>query len=241
MPDECRCHHSRTRGATGCRRGDDCARRPRPPGPSAWPSRPAGACSVSRLYPTGVRRQEIARWWDNSERRHGTHGLMYDFARDAAGVAPLGSALPALVRYAQVEEFRYAVDGARGQHTAVGLGRHRGHDGHMVQGPAVTAVTPRPVPFAGPGSPRGGAVRNRGRPWPSLVPTHSTNNGMRSKAGGRPWPCRGKVRPPAAPGPASPRSPARRGARRSSRRPSGRCSRRGVRRSAASGWPRTAA
>ncbi|MEV0174654.1 hypothetical protein AB0I00_26485 [Streptomyces sp. NPDC050803] len=112
--------------------------------PTPWIS----LISVARLYPSGVRRQELAHWWDELHRRdpysveghlqvlhyysarwHGTHGLMYDFARDAAGVAPLGCPLPVLVQYARVEEFRYALDAARGQTSAMGLGRHWDHDG----------------------------------------------------------------------------------------------------------------
>ncbi|MFF3463779.1 hypothetical protein [Streptomyces sp. NPDC002619] len=112
--------------------------------PTPWIS----LISVARLYPSGVRRQELACWWDELHRRdpysveghlqvlhyysarwHGTHGLMYDFARDAAGVAPPGCALPVLVQYARVEEYRYALDGAKGQHSAMGLGQHWDHDG----------------------------------------------------------------------------------------------------------------
>jgi hypothetical protein len=104
--------------------------------------------SVARLYPSGVRRQELARWWDELHRRdpysveghlqvlhyyssrwHGSHGLMYDFARDAAGVAPPGCPLPVLVQYARVEEYRYVLDTAKGQQAAVGLGQHWSHDG----------------------------------------------------------------------------------------------------------------
>ncbi|WP_210594225.1 hypothetical protein [Streptomyces sp. GESEQ-35] len=115
-----------------------------PEDPTPWIS----LISVARLYPSGVRRQELARWWDELHRRdpysveghlqvlhyyssrwHGTHGLMYDFARDAAGVAPPGCALPVLVQYARVEEFRYALDAAKGRHTAMGLGQHWDHDG----------------------------------------------------------------------------------------------------------------
>ncbi|MFJ8791990.1 hypothetical protein [Streptomyces sp. NPDC102462] len=117
----------------------------------AWPEDPTpwvSLISVARLYPTGVRRRELARWWDELHRRdrysveghlqvlhyysarwHGSHGLMYDFARDAAGVAPPGCALPVLVQYARVEEFRYALDGASGVHGAVGPGQHWSHDG----------------------------------------------------------------------------------------------------------------
>ncbi|CAM5714559.1 hypothetical protein SGRIM119S_07724 [Streptomyces griseorubiginosus] len=65
-----------------------------------------------------------------SSRWHGSNGLMYDFARDAAGVAPPGSALPVLVQYARVEEYRAAVDAADGDRKAsVGLGQHWKHDG----------------------------------------------------------------------------------------------------------------
>ncbi|MGI5460666.1 hypothetical protein ACQEWB_47385 [Streptomyces sp. CA-249302] len=112
--------------------------------PTPWIS----LISVARLYPQGVRRQELARWWDElhqrdpysveghlqvlhsySARWHGTHGLMYDFARDAAGVAPQGCALPVLVQYARVEEYRYALDAAKGAQTTVGLGQHWNNDG----------------------------------------------------------------------------------------------------------------
>ncbi|MEU6807863.1 hypothetical protein ABZ920_02360 [Streptomyces sp. NPDC046831] len=116
-----------------------------------WPEDPTpwiSLISVARLYPTGVRRRELARWWDELHRRdpysveghlqvlhyyssrwHGTHGLMYDFARDAAGAAPPGCPLPVLVQYARVEEFRYVLEGARGQRSAVGCGQQWDHDG----------------------------------------------------------------------------------------------------------------
>ncbi|WP_327319980.1 hypothetical protein [Streptomyces sp. NBC_01235] len=112
--------------------------------PTPWTS----LISVARLYPAGVRRQELARWWDELHRRdpysmeghlqvlhyysarwHGSHGLMYDFARDAAGVAPPGCPLPVLVQYARVEEFRHSLDTTRGRSTAVGLGQHWNNDG----------------------------------------------------------------------------------------------------------------
>ncbi|MXM67738.1 hypothetical protein GR925_30950 [Streptomyces sp. HUCO-GS316] len=112
--------------------------------PTPWIS----LISVARLYAAGVRRQELARWWDElhgrdpysveghlqvlhyySSRWHGSHGLMYDFARDAAGVAPPGCGLPVLVQYARVEEYRYALYAAHGSQSAVGLGQHWGHDG----------------------------------------------------------------------------------------------------------------
>ncbi|MET8246404.1 hypothetical protein ABZV31_19480 [Streptomyces sp. NPDC005202] len=115
-----------------------------PEDPTPWIS----LISVARLYPAGVRQQELARWWDELHRRdrysveghlqvlryysarwHGTHGLMYDFARDAAGVAPPGCALPVLVQYARVEEFRYVLEGAKGQQAAMGFGQHWNHDG----------------------------------------------------------------------------------------------------------------
>ncbi|MET8827339.1 hypothetical protein ABZX40_15295 [Streptomyces sp. NPDC004610] len=115
-----------------------------PQDPTPWIS----LISVARLYPSGVRRRELARWWDELHRRdpysveghlqvlhyyssrwHGTHGLMYDFARDAAGVAPPGCALPVLVQYARVEEFRYVLDAAQGRHASIGLGQHWDHDG----------------------------------------------------------------------------------------------------------------
>ncbi|MFF0597828.1 hypothetical protein [Streptomyces antibioticus] len=111
--------------------------------PTPWIS----LISVARLYPAGVRRQELARWWDELHRRdpysmeghlqvlhyysarwHGSHGLMYDFARDAAGVAPRGCPLPVLVQYARVEEYRYAVDTTAGRSATVGLGQHWSDD-----------------------------------------------------------------------------------------------------------------
>ncbi|MEV0981443.1 hypothetical protein [Streptomyces sp. NPDC049915] len=115
-----------------------------PQDPTPWVS----LVSVARLYPSGVRRRELARWWDELHRRdpysieghlqvlhyysarwHGTHGMMYDFARDAAGAAPPGCALPVLVQYARVEEYRYALDAARGRTAAVASGEHWSHPG----------------------------------------------------------------------------------------------------------------
>ncbi|SHH54763.1 hypothetical protein [Streptomyces sp. 3214.6] len=112
--------------------------------PTPWTS----LISVARLYPAGVRRQELARWWDElyqrdpysmeghlqvlhyySARWHGSHGLMYDFARDAAGVAPPGCPLPVLVQYARVEEFRHSLDTTQGRSASVGLGQHWNNDG----------------------------------------------------------------------------------------------------------------
>jgi hypothetical protein len=115
-----------------------------PPDPTPWIS----LISVARLYPSGVRRQELARWWDELHRRdpysmeghlqvlhyysarwHGSHGLMYDFARDAAGVAPPGCPLPVLVQYARVEEYRHAVDTTPDRSRSVGLAQHWTNDG----------------------------------------------------------------------------------------------------------------
>lgn len=115
-----------------------------PDDPTPW----ASLISVARLYPSGVRRQELARWWDElhqrdpysmeghlqvlhyySARWHGSHGLMYDFARDAAGVAPPGCPLPVLVQYARVEEFRHSLQAQRGRSASVGLGQHWDNDG----------------------------------------------------------------------------------------------------------------
>ncbi|MEV0185963.1 hypothetical protein AB0I54_42905 [Streptomyces sp. NPDC050625] len=113
--------------------------------PTPWIS----LISVARLYPSGVRRKEMGQWWDElyqrdpysleghlqvlhyySARWHGTHGFMYDFARDAAGVAPPGSPLPVLMQYARVEEYRCLLDEARGQQSAlVAISRHWNHEG----------------------------------------------------------------------------------------------------------------
>ncbi|MFE0678852.1 hypothetical protein [Streptomyces sp. NPDC058867] len=113
-----------------------------PEDPTPWIS----LISVARLYPSGVRRQELARWWDElhqrdpysveghlqvlhyySARWHGSHGLMYDFARDAAGVAPPGCPLPVLLQYARVEEYRHVLDAARDRTALTGLGQHWDH------------------------------------------------------------------------------------------------------------------
>ncbi|MCL8014918.1 hypothetical protein [Streptomyces sp. AS02] len=123
-----------------CRRAVDAC----PEDPTPWVS----LISLARLYPSGIQRRQLERWWDElqardpysveghlqvlhyySARWHGTHGFMYDFARDAAGVAPPGCPLPVLVQYARVEEYRYILDGAKGRREAVGLGQHWDHDG----------------------------------------------------------------------------------------------------------------
>ncbi|WP_240110385.1 hypothetical protein [Streptomyces sp. MUM 203J] len=125
----------------------------RPVDPLPWVS----LLTVARLYDGGVGRAELRRWWDELRRRdphnteghvqmlrywsarwHGTHGSMYDFARDAAGAAPPGSPLPALVQVARVEEYRYVVDGALGR--GRGPGSVRGFDQHWKHELAVTEV-----------------------------------------------------------------------------------------------------
>ncbi|WP_351228025.1 hypothetical protein [Streptomyces sp. NPDC002133] len=101
-----------------------------PADPMPWVS----LLTVARLYEGGVGRRELRGWWDELRRRdpdnveghvqllrywsarwHGTHGAMYDVARDAAGAAPSGSPLPVLVQIARVEEFRYVAEGSLGR------------------------------------------------------------------------------------------------------------------------------
>lgn len=101
-----------------------------PADPMPWVS----LLTVARLYEGGISRRELRRWWDELRRRdpynieghvqllryysarwHGTHGTMYDFARDAAGAAPPGSPLPVLVQIARVEEYRYVTEGTMGR------------------------------------------------------------------------------------------------------------------------------
>ncbi|WP_327245486.1 hypothetical protein [Streptomyces sp. NBC_01320] len=100
-----------------------------PSDPMPW----ASLLTVARLYEDGARCR-ITQWWDELLRRdphhmeghtqllryysarwHGTHGTMYDFARDAAGAAPPGSSLPVLVQIARVEEYRYVSDATHGR------------------------------------------------------------------------------------------------------------------------------
>ncbi|MER5886054.1 hypothetical protein ABT160_19720 [Streptomyces sp. NPDC001941] len=114
-----------------------------PADPLPWVS----LLTVARLYEGGVGRAELRRWWDELRRRdpynteahvqvlrywsarwHGTHGSMYDFARDAAGMAPPGSALPVLVQVARVEEYRYVAEGARGRAPVRGFDQHWKHE-----------------------------------------------------------------------------------------------------------------
>lgn len=125
----------------------------RPTDPMPWVS----LLTVARLYEGGVCRAELRRWWDELRRRdphnaeghvqllrywsarwHGTHGSMYDFARDAAGAAPPGCPLPVLVQIARVEEYRYVVDGALGR--GRGPGSVRGFDQHWKHELAVVEV-----------------------------------------------------------------------------------------------------
>ncbi|MFF8831933.1 hypothetical protein [Streptomyces sp. NPDC015131] len=115
----------------------------RPADPMPWVS----LLTVARLYAGGVGRVELRRWWDELRRRdphnleghvqvmrywsarwHGTHGSMYDFARDAAGAAPPGSPLPVLVQIARVEEYRYVADGALGRGPVRGFDQHWKHE-----------------------------------------------------------------------------------------------------------------
>ncbi|WP_327375352.1 hypothetical protein OG393_16180 [Streptomyces sp. NBC_01216] len=114
-----------------------------PADPMPW----VALLSVARLYEGGVRRRELRGWFDELRRRdpysteghaqvlrywsarwHGTHGSMYDFARDAAGVAPPGSPLPVLVQLARVEEYRYIADGALGRGPVRGFDQHWKHE-----------------------------------------------------------------------------------------------------------------
>lgn len=116
--------------------------------------------TVARLYEKGVSRGELQRWWDELRRRdpynmeghvqllrylsarwHGTHGRMYDFARDAAGVAPKGSPLPVLVQIARVEEYRHVAETAHERRRARDLvGRNFGQEQHWHHELAVTEV-----------------------------------------------------------------------------------------------------
>jgi hypothetical protein len=61
-----------------------------------------------------------------SARWHGSHGEMYNFARDSAAFAPVGSPLAALTQTARAEHYRHrvAVEGP----TAVGLTYHWTHE-----------------------------------------------------------------------------------------------------------------
>ncbi|MCS0635279.1 hypothetical protein NX801_06335 [Streptomyces sp. LP05-1] len=115
----------------------------RPADPMPWVS----LLTVARLYEGGVGRLELRSWWDELRRRdphnleghvqvlrywsarwHGTHGSMYDFARDAAGAAPPGSPLAVLVQIARVEEYRYVADATRGRAPVRGFDQHWKHE-----------------------------------------------------------------------------------------------------------------
>ncbi|MFI1169121.1 hypothetical protein ACH4UM_37580 [Streptomyces sp. NPDC020801] len=105
-----------------------------PEDPTPWIS----LICVARLYTGGVRSQELERWWHMLRERdpynveghlqmlhyfslrwHGTHGQMYDFASEAASIAPPGSALPVLLQYARVEQYRFITEReARGERCA---------------------------------------------------------------------------------------------------------------------------
>ncbi|MFF3323397.1 hypothetical protein [Streptomyces sp. NPDC002889] len=118
-----------------------------PADPMPWVS----MLTVARLYEDGVPRRELRRWWDEMRRRdpynfeghvqllryhsarwHGTHGRMYDFARDAAGVSPPGSPLPVLMQIARVEEFRYIAAAAQGRQVR-GFDQHWKHELAIVE------------------------------------------------------------------------------------------------------------
>ncbi|MET9686856.1 hypothetical protein ABZY81_00015 [Streptomyces sp. NPDC006514] len=83
--------------------------------------------TIARLYPGGHR--QFNRWWkelklrhrDNREahnqalrhvsaRWHGTHGTMYDFARDVVDSTAPGSPLAVLLQVARLEEYRYRLE-----------------------------------------------------------------------------------------------------------------------------------
>jgi hypothetical protein len=114
-----------------------------PADPMPWVS----LLTVARLYEGGITQGELRRWWEELRRRdpynmeghvqllryfsarwHGTHGRMYDFARDAAGAAPPGSALPVLVQIARVEEFRHVAEAALGRQPVRDFGQHWHHE-----------------------------------------------------------------------------------------------------------------
>ncbi|MFK4691114.1 hypothetical protein [Streptomyces pristinaespiralis] len=113
-----------------------------PADPMPWVS----LLTVARLYEDGVPRRELRGWWDELRRRdpynveghvqllryhsarwHGSHGRMYDFARDAAGASPPGSPLPVLVQVARAEEYRYISDAAQGR-VVRGFDQHWKHE-----------------------------------------------------------------------------------------------------------------
>ncbi|MFJ2646158.1 hypothetical protein ACIO1C_05430 [Streptomyces sp. NPDC087420] len=114
-----------------------------PDDPMPWVS----LLTVARLYEGGIAQGELRRWWDEMRRRdpynmeghvqllryfsarwHGTHGRMYDFARDAAGAAPPGSSLSVLVQIARVEEFRHVAEAGRGRRPVRDFGQHWHHE-----------------------------------------------------------------------------------------------------------------
>ncbi|MCX5070959.1 hypothetical protein OHA84_36700 [Streptomyces sp. NBC_00513] len=95
--------------------------------------------TIARLYPGG--HHQFNRWWqelrsrhqDNREahnqalrhvsaRWHGSHGTMYDFARDVVDSTPPGSALAVLLQVARLEEYRYRLE--REGEMALFLRRH---------------------------------------------------------------------------------------------------------------------
>ncbi|MFE5940785.1 hypothetical protein ACFQ69_36215 [Streptomyces sp. NPDC056470] len=103
-----------------------------PSDPVPWVS----LLTIARLFPGGHQKMEhwyqelLARDQDNREahhmslrylsaRWHGSHGAMYDFARDVLSSVALGSPLAVLLLVARAEEYRYRVE--REGPTAPGL------------------------------------------------------------------------------------------------------------------------
>ncbi|GAA3371732.1 hypothetical protein GCM10020367_23580 [Streptomyces sannanensis] len=94
-----------------------------PQDPVPWMS----LVSVARLFPGG--HQQAQRWWEEllardphnreahhqvlrylSARWHGSHGAMYDFARNVVSSLPPGSHLAVLLQAARAEEYRYRAE-----------------------------------------------------------------------------------------------------------------------------------
>jgi len=110
-----------------------------PADPVPWVS----LMTLARLYARG--HPHVWHWWRElqardaysreghhqvlrhlSERWHGSHGEMYNFARDSAAFAPVGSPLAALTQTARAEHYRQRVS-IEGP-TAVGLTYHWTHE-----------------------------------------------------------------------------------------------------------------
>jgi len=110
-----------------------------PADPVPWVS----LMTLARLYGNG--HPHVWHWWRElqardpfsreghqqvlrhlSARWHGSHGEMYNFARDAAAFAPLGSPLGVLTQTARAEHYRYRIE-TEGR-AAVGLTYHWSQD-----------------------------------------------------------------------------------------------------------------